>query len=433
MRCTQWIATTPDAPWQTQSLPGGTASAPANLRFSGARHQQWEGFGGCFNELGWVALSGLTPDKRAEAIASLFAPAESCRFTHCRMPIGASDYAAEWYSLDETDGDFSLAQFSIERDRHYLIPYINMARALQPQLHLFASPWSPPTWLKYPKAYNHGTLIWQPAYLETYARYFLKFVQAYRAEGITIHQIHVQNEPCADQKFPSCLWTGEQMRDFIRDYLGPLFRTDQPDCEIWLGTLNTDDYDGYPHTVLSDPVANAFTAGVGFQWAGKGAIQRTAAAWPEKRLMQTENECGEGKNSWEYARYVFGLLQHYLANGANAYVYWNMVLAPGGNSTWGWKQNAMITADPATNTLTYNPEFYVMKHLSRFVAPGAVRLGLQGAWTSDALAFANPDGTIVVVVGNPFKDARQFTFDDGSTKLTVMLAGDSYNTFVLGS
>jgi len=431
MRCLQWITTTPDSPWQSRSLSTSTNSAPANLCFSGARHQTWEGFGGCFNELGWVALSGMTPAKRAAVIASLFDPADSCRFTHCRMPIGASDYAAEWYSLDETDGDFQLEHFSIERDRRFLIPYIRQAQAIQPQLRLFASPWSPPTWLKFPKAYNHGTLIWQPAYLETYARYFLNFVRAYRAEGIPIAQIHVQNEPCADQKFPSCLWTGEQMRDFICDYLGPLFRKEQEACEIWLGTLNTDDYDAYPHTVLSDPAANAFVAGVGFQWAGKGAIQRTAAAWPDKRLMQTENECGEGKNSWEYARYVFGLLQHYISNGANAYVYWNMALAPGGKSTWGWSQNAMITADPATDTLTFNPEFYVMKHCSRFIAPGAVRLGLQGPWTSDALAFENPDGTKVLVVGNPFNEPRALTFADGETSFTVTLDADSYHTFML--
>lgn len=424
----RWISTTPEHAWQEQAMPAAASAQPANLQLAGTRHQTWQGFGGCFNELGWITLSALDEPARRQIISALFDPQTGCRFNLCRLPIGASDYAAEWYSHDETDGDFALNHFNIGRDRGYLIPYIKSALQLRPDLKLFASPWSPPTWLKFPKAYNYGTLIWKKEYLETYARYFLKFVQAYRAEGITINQVHVQNEPVADQKFPSCVWTGAQMRDFIRDYIGPLFRAEQPDCAVWLGTLNTDDYDGFPNLVLSDPLAREFVGGVGYQWAGKGAVQRSYEGWPEVPLMQTENECGEGENSWEYARYVFGLLRHYISNGVEAYVYWNMVLQPGGLSTWGWHQNAMITVDPATGEVTYNPEFYVMKHFAHFVAPGATRLGLSGSWTANAVAFANPDNSTVVVIGNPFNESRPLTFASAAGKVTVTLAPYSFNT-----
>jgi glucosylceramidase len=420
----RWITTTPTEAW-AERIPA-TGVAPA-LTLTGETFQTWDGFGGCFNELGAIALAGLPEAKQAEVYRALFDPHAACRFTLCRLPIGASDYGAEWYSHNETDGDFAMAHFSIARDRQHLLPYILRAKALQPALRLFASPWSPPTWMKRPKAYNYGTLIKEPRHLEAYARYFLNFVQAYREAGAPIAQVHVQNEPCADQKFPSCLWTGAEMRDFIRDYLGPCFRDAGEACEIWLGTLNTDDYDGYPHTVLSDPATAAFTAGVGFQWAGKGVVQRTAMSWPGVKLMQTENECGDGRNTWEYARYVFGLLWHYLTNGVHAYIYWNMVLAPGGESTWGWHQNAMITADPATGTVTYNPEFYVMQHFAHAIVPGAVRLGVAGPWAGNAVAFRNPDGTTVVVVMNPFPTPRTLALNG----TVAELAGHSFNTFVL--
>ncbi len=428
---THWVVTTPDAPWHVPSHAPELTTAAGNLALSGRADQTWEGFGGCFNELGWIALSVLDDAERDTVLRALFDPADGCRFTVGRLPIGASDYAAEWYSHDEVDGDFALEHFSIARDRKYLLPYIQAALGIRPDLTLFASPWSPPTWLKFPKAYNYGTLIWQPEYLRTYANYFLKFVQAYRDAGVTIKQIHIQNEPVADQKFPSCLWTGAQLRDFIRDYCGPLFSRELPDCEIWLGTLNTGDYEAFPLTVLSDPAAREYVAGVGFQWAGKEAVQRTHESWAEVRLMQTENECGDGRNSWEYARYIFNLLQHYITNGVNAYVYWNMVLPEGGLSTWGWRQNAMISINPDTRAVTYNPEFYLMRHFARFIQPDAVRQVLCGAWTGNSVAFTNPDGSTVIVIANPFPDPRPLALETQAGTVALTLEGYSFNTLVL--
>lgn len=394
-------------------------------------HQAWDGFGGCFNELGYIALSLLSPLERDRVMRSLFDPADGCRFSLCRVPIGASDYAAEWYSHNETDGDFEMARFSIERDSGYLIPYIRLALDLRKDLTIFASPWSPPTWMKRPRAYNYGTLIWEPRYLAAYARYFVEFVKAYRALGIPVTQVHPQNEPVADQKFPSCLWTGERLREFIGGYLGPAFRASGLDCEIWLGTINSNDYHGYPETVLSDPAARSYLTGVAFQWHGKELVQRTAASWPDLKLMQSENECGDGANSWAYAQYVFDLLQHYITNGVSSYCYWNMVLQPGGESTWGWRQNAMITVDPATRQATYNPEFYVMKHFAACIDPGAVRLGVSGWLSGSAVAFRNPDGRIAVVLQNASPAAREITVACGGGAHAVRLETNSFNTLIV--
>ncbi|WP_342416551.1 glycoside hydrolase family 30 protein [Paenibacillus sp. FSL R10-2782] len=439
----QWFSTSKAQAWQSRSHHLSETQEQANLTITGETHQLVEGFGGCFNELSYVALNHLKSDERAQVLHSLFHPEGEHKFTICRLPIGASDYALEWYSHNETDGDVEMKHFSIERDQQYLIPFIREALQLNPDLKLFASPWSPPTWMKSPKAYNYGTLRWEKDILKAYALYFVKFVQAYREAGITIHQVHVQNEVIADQKFPSCVWTGEQLREFIRDYLGPAFEEHGLDTEIWLGTINAPDpweelmkktstgFDEYAHTVLSDPEAYKYIKGVGYQWAGKNAIQRTVASYPELRYMQTENECGNGENSWDYAKYVYNLYQHYFTNGVNAYIYWNMVLEPKGKSTWGWEQNSMITVDPADRKRTLNPEYYVMKHFSHFVLPGARRIGLHGSWTGNVVAFRNADGQTVVVIANPFYESRVLNLSAGEGTHHFELEPESFNTIVI--
>ncbi|MCM3701350.1 glycoside hydrolase family 30 beta sandwich domain-containing protein [Paenibacillus macerans] len=439
----RWISSARERQWVEKSAPTGIAGAEAaDLTLTEEVFQNVEGFGGCFNELGYVALNGLPEEERQRVLFHLFHPQGEQKFSICRLPIGASDYALEWYSHNETDGDYAMEHFSIERDRKYLIPYIKEALALNPELKLFASPWSPPAWMKSPKAYNYGTLRWEKENLKAYALYFVKFVQAYREEGITIHQIHVQNEVVADQKFPSCVWTGEQLREFIRDYLGPAFYNHGLDTEIWLGTINapepwdewlkkkTADHDAYAHTVLSDPEAYKYVKGVGYQWAGKWAIQRTALSYPELRYMQTENECGDGTNTWEYAKYVFNLYQHYFTNRVNAYIYWNMVLEPKGRSTWGWEQNSLITADREQKEAVFNPEYYVMKHFSHFVTPGSKRIGQRGHWFGNAVSYETPDGERVIVIANPFKEARMVRISDGAETYGFELEPESFNTIL---
>lgn len=424
----EWVCSTPAKAWQ-QMTGVGTNRTNANLRLSGLRHQIWDGFGGCFNEIGWDALQKLSKSRREQVMADLFDPHRGCRLNLCRLPIGASDYALQWHSCNETPGDYKMEHFSIERDKRCLIPYIKAAMKHRPDLKLFASPWSPPTWMKHPRAYNYGTLIWEKKNLQAYALYFLKFVRAYAREGVRIDQIHVQNEPTADQKFPSCLWTGAQMRDFIRDYIGPLFDKEGLSTQVWLGTINSDNYNEYALTVLSDPKARRYVAGVGYQWGGKHAVHRTLKAFPDVPLMQTENECGDGNNTWDYAHYICELFQHYMIHGVRAYVYWNMVLPSGGRSTWGWRQNSMVVVDEQSGKATYTPEYYVMKHHSHRIVPGAQRLGLTGQWAGNAVCFANPDGALALIIANPFREERNLAFAHANGVMTATLPARSFNTF----
>ena len=431
MKKIDWRWSNESAQWAAKApSPSG---ADAALALDGREYQTMHGFGGCFNELGWRALQSLTAADRSAVLKTLFSPA-GAGLNFCRLPIGANDYSFDWYSLDETPGDYALEHFSLERDRQALIPYIKEALALNPDLRLFASPWSPPTWMKDPPVYNWGKLIPAPENLRAYANYFVKFIQGYAALGIPIEQVHVQNEPVANQKFPSCMWTGEELRDFIRDYLGPALARSGLDTELWLGTINapgcdyirlifdkwaTEDYDYFANTVLSDPEALRYLSGVSYQWGGKIAIQRTFESWwPRLRLMQSENECGFGDNTWEYARYMWTMLKHYISNGAESYLYWNLVLEPMGRSTWGDPQNAMVTVDPAAGAAVCNPDFYVMKHFSAPIRRGAVRLGARGSFAGDSLVFRNPDGSVVLELFNPFD--RVFT-------VGVELEGETYH------
>ncbi|WP_044149623.1 glycoside hydrolase family 30 protein, partial [Candidatus Epulonipiscium viviparus] len=306
------ITTTRQTFWQERTT-AAEDSIKSTLAIAGEA-EEWEGFGGCFNELSQIALLKLSDQKRKEVYDILFAKdADGLKFDFCRIPIGASDYAELWYSHNEVDGDYEMANFSIKRDQKYLIPYIKEALKRNPDMKFFASPWSPPTWMKYPKAHNFGTLVQTDKNLKAYALYFALFIEAYEKEGIVISQLHVQNEPVSSQKFPSCIWTGKELANFIANYLGPVFKERGIKTKIWLGTLNgpeTDNrmlytrYDNYANLVLHDEKAYPYIEGVSYQWAGKYAVQITKSAFPEKKLMQTENECGDGKNTWEYAMYI---------------------------------------------------------------------------------------------------------------------------------
>jgi glucosylceramidase len=446
MRPRQWISSTAERPWTEESCDPVPPRGPrGELAITDTADQAIEGFGGCFNELGMVALDKLSGTDRDRVLDALFDPGES-GFTLFRLPIGASDYATRWYSYDEHEGDLSLEKFSIDPDRRWLLPYIRAARTRQSGMRFFASPWSPPTWMKLPAVYNFGRLRMEEPILGAYARYFVKYLRAYEAEGITVGQVHIQNEPFADQKFPSCRWSADQYLVFIRDYLGPLFEKEHIDAEIWFGTLNgpeamkllpsgeiiLDPYHEYVEKVLLDQGARRYIRGVGYQWAGRQNVGRTHAAFPELRLMQTESECGDGGNTWEYAFYVFDLIRHYLAEGAGAYIYWNMALEAGGESSWGWRQNSMVTIAPDGSAAGFNPEYHIMRHFSRFARAGARRLVTKGVWTASAVAFRNLDGTLAVVAAN-FQDAERTIAVSGAGKeeVTLTLRPRSINSIAL--
>lgn len=435
-----WISSTEEKPAELMPSPALEAARPdeaPTIYLSPDRPRQIiDGFGGCFNEHGWQALSILPAPARDEVIRALFGP-EGADFNLARIPIGSSDFALDAYSLADTPEDYELKHFSIARDEKLLLPFIKAALATRVDLRCWASPWSPPAWMKTNNSYAKGSLRWEPAVLRTYADYFARWVEAYKAKGVPIYAISPQNEPNIASPYPTCLWSGPQLREFIGDHLGPIMRKRHPDVELWLG-LNGDPVNGGENpnarllSVMEDPRASSFLTGIAFQYDRNTQIALAHELYPEKKLMQSETKCYNGANSWEDAFRLYGEIKRYLSSGANAYFAWNMVLNETGMSTWDWKQNALVTVHRDQARVTYNGEFQVLRHFSRYVHPGARRIVSTALW-GDQIAFVNPDGSVVAVLANSDKREHAITVSVGgrASVLRLTLPARSFNTIVL--
>ena len=423
--------TTTESECFREGVRAGSGAPSVLSELAPEREVVWRGFGGCLNEAGIAALDTLPPEQREEILDDLFLP-DRMGLNFCRLPVGANDYALEWYSLDETADDYAMEHFSIARDKKFVLRFAKEALARNPEITFFASPWSPPSWMKEPARYHGGRIRQEEEILSAYARYLVRYVQAYAAEGVHIAQINPQNEFASENNYPTCLWSGEAVRDFIARYLGPAFEESGLDTEIWLGTINGTGtlggfgsrYNEFTQTVLDDPAAYRYIKGVAYQWEGKNALRPSVESYPELNYIQSENECGDGTNSWAYANYVFELMRHYITGGVCAYVYWNTVLPRGGVSTWGWKQNSMITTENGAAKHEY--EYYIFRHAAAFVRKGARVLRLGGHMSGNAFGFANPDGTRVIAVQNPFPYEKTVSFGG----VVCALAPHSVSTLV---
>lgn len=448
----EWYSSSNNFYWKHEKAPKWALNATSStiVNISHEHAQVIDGLGGTFNEMGWDALCYLDEKQRQEVIYKLFSPSES-NYTYCRMPIGASDFAMNFYSLNDVADDFEMINFSIDRDRHILMKYIKCAQAIQPKLKMWASPWSPPAWMKtnnhYASSYdndqpNHNGLPrekelelpttgfkMQQGYLQAYALYFAKFVEAYSANGINIDAICIQNEPCSNHKFPSCTWRPEDMAYFVGKFLGPTFEQRQINTGIFFGTINRDN-PAFTRIALDDPQAKKFFKGAGFQWDGKGAIPYISKEYPHLKMMHTEAECGNGSNDWAAAEHTWWQMSHYLRNGANVFTYWNMVLSQDAISPWGWKQNSLITINTKKKTITYNPEFFLMKHLCHSVVPGAYRL-VTPEDNEDVLAFVNPDGHITIVMVNRRDQIQNTSLNIDGKFLNLELPPHSFHTIII--
>ncbi|HET7539839.1 MAG TPA: glycoside hydrolase family 30 beta sandwich domain-containing protein [Polyangiaceae bacterium] len=397
--------------------------------------QTWEGFGGAFNEMGWKYLMLLNEADRAAALQLLFGN-DGARFTMGRIPIGASDYAIERYTLDETAGDTQMADFSIAQDKMLLIPYVKAAQAIRPGIHFWASPWTPPTWMKNSpyqsgnkvSPFDGGTMKSDDETLAAHAQYFVKFVQEYGKEGIEIEAVAPQNEPNFGQNYPSCLWATDTFVKFVGQFLGPTLKAASPETKIMLGTMSNGDKDpAIVSAVLADPTAKSFIGVIGMQW---GMLGKEAAAKASGLPMwQTEHKCGNypwvtsgykptAPNDLAYGVESWGLIRDWVRAGVTSYSAWNMVLdtiGKGNDTTRDWAQNALLTVDTTAKTLTVTPAYYVFRHLSQYVEPGAKVLGTAGG---EALAFKNPDGKIVTVL-----------YNSGAAKTAIVSAGGKLLSF----
>jgi len=430
--------------WKTGTWTESTAAATVTVSDATA-YQTWEGFGGAFNELGWSYLT--TKAMQDQALQLLFGN-DGCRFAWGRIPMGASDYATDRYTLNESAGDTAMTNFSIARDRQRLIPYIKAAQAVKADIRFWASPWTPPTWMKSSpyqtpgnpvNAFDGGSMKSDEATMKAHALYFVKFIAAYAAEGIKIDVVAPQNEPNYSQNYPSAIWSASTFTTFVGKYLGPALATANPTAQIMLGTMSNPGGSAdvaVANAALADATAKSYFKFMGVQWGMSDAnqisnLKSRGAGIP---IWLSEHRCGgqpganvaTAPNDINYGRESWGYIRDAIKNGLTAYNSWNMVLDKGGkgnDNTRVWAQNALLVADAGQLTLT--PAYYVFRHVSQYVAPGAKRIDATGG---DAVAFKNPDGSLVAAMYNSGAANNAFVVSIGGKKLQFAMPASGWAT-----
>jgi glucosylceramidase len=417
-----FVTSAPNDYWNTQGTVTALTTGTPNLVVDPTtKYQQFTGFGGCFNEMGWDALSVLGTDDVTRAMKLLFDATDGANFVYGRLPMGASDYAMSWYTLDDTSSaDYSMTSFSIARDEQKLIPFIKAAVAVRPDIMLWTSPWVVPKWMMD----SSSNMKNDPQTLGAHALYMARFVEEYAKDGLTIAAVHPQNEP----GYAQVHWTQSEFVDFIKTYLGPTFAQRNLTAEIWCGTMSKDPDDtNFAKAVAADADAMKYVKGFGVQWNLEAAVATLAQSGP---VWQTEHRCGNYSFMspyWDQSRYnskmpqndhAYGeeswqLIRDWLVAGVNSYSAWNMVLDTVGMSLGNWPQNALLTVDRTAKKLNVTAAYYAFRHYSQYIQANATRIGLTGS--TDALAFQNPDGSVVTEVYNGTDSAETTSVGLGST------------------
>ncbi len=445
-----WWLTTEDLKHKLAPQPALTWEAATN--FPGERltidpqqtFQSMLGLGSSLEPSTCSNLWRMTPADRERTIERLVSPTEGIGMNLVRVCIGTPDFTGDpWYSYDDLPAgqtDQALQHFSIAKDRAYILPILRLAREKNPALLFFASPWSPPGWMKSTGNMIGGQLL--PASYPVYAEYFVKFICAYEAEGIPIYAVTIQNEPGVDRAreknprwfYPSCRWTGEQERDFIRDHLGPAFRRHGLSTRIWcydhnynVRALGDDPGLGYPRAVLSDPAAAAFVSGVAFHgYAGSPSGMSTfQGEFPQTPIYFTEGSIYGIKGGAQ--------LVAILRNWASGYNAWVTVLDDSGKPNNGpfRASRTIITFNRATSQPVEHLDLFVYGQFMKFIPRGAVRVGSEASERSLAnVAFRSPDGTLVLVVVNSGRSEQAVALTCLDRMAPVVLPGRSVSTFI---
>ena len=397
------------------------------------------GFGAAMTDASAWLLSNKLDDARRQALLrELYGPPPGLNFNMARLTIGASDFSLQPYTLDDLPAgevDPELQHFNISVNLSDVVPTMREVLAINPQLRIVASPWSAPAWMKSSASLIGGTLLQE--YENSYARYLVKYVDAYRAQGIAIFALTIQNEPgFVPLTYPGMLLSAGQ-RARIIEYLGPALAGRKPATGI-LGWDHNWDEPQQPLTVLSDAGAVRYMDGIAWHcYRGAPSAQAEVhRASPAKDVYITECSGGDWSSSrnGELLWFARNLLLGGLRNGARGVIYWNLALDENHGPHFGGCDTCkgVVTIDSRTGAISRNDEYYAFAHYSRFVLPGAVRV-----WSTDTgddiknVAFRNADdGTVVLVLINARKDAHDVSVQQGTAHFHYDMPAQSVATFV---
>jgi glucosylceramidase len=375
--------------------------------------QEMDGFGASLTESSaYLIHSALTEQQRQELMLDLFDAEIGIGLSYLRQPMGASDFRLSDYTYDDMPAgqtDYGLVNFSIGRDQTHIIPLLQIAVAINPDIKIMGSPWSAPAWMKNSGQLGYGRLIDSDAIYDTYANYFVKYVQAYAAAGLSIDAVTLQNEPYHEPYgYPGMrMEPADQVRLVI--YMGPKFQANNINTKIVVWDHNWDN-PGYPITVLNNPEANPYIAGSAFHaYAGDVSAQlQVVSAHPDKDIYFTECSGGDwstnfGNNlMWDTSTLIIKAVRYY----AKTVVKWNLALDQDhGPKIGGGCGNCrgVVTINRYSGEVTREVEYYSLGHAAKFVKPGAFRIDSteQPGQNLENVAFVNRDGSIAVIVLNP--------------------------------
>ena len=431
----------------TQQLPINTAAPEPDENFPvvildpSKTFQTIVGIGGALTDASAETFYKLPADKQQEIMTAYFDPQKGIGYSLCRTHINSCDFSSSSYAYTETANDTLLADFSIEKDKKFRIPFIKEAmKTSGNQITFFASPWSPPAWMKSNNNMLRGGKL-LPQYYQAWANYYVRFMKEYKNEGIPFWGLTVQNEPMATQTWESCIYTAADERDFVKNFLGPaLVKSEFSDTKLIIWDHNRGVMYQRAQTVLDDKEAAKYVWGTGFHWyVGDHFenVKRVKEAYPDKNLLFTEG-CNypfniDSLNEWHWGENYGKSIVNDLNNGANGWVDWNVLLdETGGPNHVNNFCMAPIIGDTRNGQLHYMNAFYYLGHFSKFIRPGAKRI-ISSTNSDDLLttAFINTDGTIAVVILNLTSKDKDFQVWMNNKSVNTLSPANSIITVVL--
>lgn len=427
-------------PEEQRPISFGTQRAPELTIFvdDAKRYQTIEGFGASITDSSaWLLRNKLSESQFQELMVQLFDREKGIGLSMLRQPMGSSDFALEDYTYDDMPpggSDPGLEHFSIEKDQRYIIPVLRAALAINPQIKILATPWSPPAWMKSNDSLVQGSL--RPENYDAMARYFVKFAKAYEQAGIPIFGVTVQNEPLnVEANFPSLLMSSSEQAGFLGSALGPAFRAAGIHAKILIFDHNWD-LIHYPMEVLADAKAAAYVSGIAIHCYGGNAAAQSELheRFPNRPIWLTECSGGgwqKGKLLDEQVRLIIDSMR----NWSQSVILWNLALDQNHEPHLGGCKNCrgVITVNATDNAAETIPtaDFTALAHVSKFVRPGAYRIESNtfGPDSLEDVAFRNPDGSLVLLVLN--SGSKRVTFNIGWEKKYAVytLPGHSAATF----
>jgi glucosylceramidase len=413
----------------------GTPTGPSINVDSTVTYQSIDGFGNCLTGGSAKLINAMSQAKRSALLTELFATDNfNIGISYLRISIGASDLSDHEFSYDDipfgqTDND--MANFSLETEKTDLIPVLKEILAINKDIKILGSPWSAPVWMKTNGSFKGGSL--KPECFNAYAKYFVKYIQGMKSEGINIDAVTIQNEPLNPYNNPSMYMSAKDQAEFIKTWLGPAFEAANISTKIIVYDHNADRPD-YADSVLTDTDAAQYVDGSAFHlYSGNiSALTPIHNKYPSKNLYFTEQWVGgpgdfTGDISWHVENLIIGGTRNWSRNVLE----WNMASDPSYDPhTDGGCTTCLGTVTINGDNVTRNPAYYILAHSAKFVRPGSVRIMSDMPDNLPNVAFVTPEGKKVLIVLNKASEQKQFNVVFRGRYVTLTLPQKSVGTYV---